>query len=349
MKFDEKLLDYWGGDADNLVEKIFMHLYKELPNVYSVNFTIDVDVIIKRLRRKYELTEADFIIKNEEACKDDWLKVNYAASDYLIRIDQGLLLYLSSLKSEIYYSHDLDFSKVKELVRSLKSRRRAKRDVRRSFFLLKSDGGNFALEKVEMPETDITLEEFFNDDIVEFHNRLVSFLKDSKARGIALIHGKHGSGKTAYLKYLIANTDIKFILVPRSLHASFDSVKLYTYLRDFKDAVLVLEDCDQLLSGMAKYNPLLGFLRNAEGLLADNYAYKIICTTSLAEYQINPEYIRKAANILHYNMRDLAAEKANRLRKKLGISGKLHHPAVLEDVINPAAGAFRSKKLGFNS
>ncbi len=349
MKFDEKLLDYWGADAGNLVEKIFMHLYRELPNVYSISFAIDVEQVLKKLQKKFNLTDEDFIIKNEEACKDDWLKVNYSASDYLLRIKDRILLYVSAAKTEVYYSPDIDFVQVKDLVKVLKSKSRAKRQAHRSFFLLRTDSGNFSLEKIEFAGTDIDLSLFFNEDIIDFHNSLIDFLKDKNRRGIALIYGKHGSGKTAYLKYLIANSDLKFILLPRSVYSSLDSVRLYSFLRDFRDAVLILEDCDNLLSGMAKTNPLTGFLQNAEGLLADNYSYKLICTTSLAEHQINPEYIRKAPEILRYNMRELARNRVIALRKKMGLDVNVNGAMTLDQALNPENKIFRSKKLGFNS
>ncbi len=192
------------------------------------------------------------------------------------------------------------------------------------------------------------MELFFNDDFLPFHEKITNFLEDPEASGVVLVHGKQGTGKTSYLKHLIFNTDHKFILVPRNLFASLDSTALFFYLKEFSEFILVLEDCDALLTGAAKYNPLAGFLRNAEGLMSNDFVYKILCTASVSGHQINFNYLRKARQIFRYEMTELSVEKANRIRQMYDINEEVKRPMVLEDVIRPLSG-FVQKKLGFKS
>ena len=347
MDKKQMLLDFIGANnSDIIVEKVYIQLFEQFPNLYTISFAIDLDSIIKRLKRKYELADKDFIIKTEEACRDNWNKVNYSSSAYLIQLPGKILLNISSTKAEIYYSKDTDFKSVKDVISTLKTRKKKKNVDTRSFYLLKTEGSDFSLRKIEAKKVNLDLNLFYNDDFLPFHEKLSAFLEDDKQSGLALIHGKQGTGKTAYLKHLIFNSEHKFILVPRNLFTALDNPNLFFYLKEFKEFVLVLEDCDVLLTGSGKYNSLMGFLRNAEGLMSNDFVYKIICTASVSGHQINFNYLRKARNVYRYEMTGLSVEKANRLREIYQVQQEIKRPVVLEDVINPLS-EFREKKLGF--
>ncbi len=347
MENKQQLLEYIGSNnSDIIVEKVYIQLFGQFPNLYTINFVIDLENIIKRLKRKYELTDKEFIIKTEEACRDNWNKVNYSFSTYLIQLPHKILLNISTSKAEIYYSKDTDPKAIKELISSFKSRKKKKNIDRRSFYLLKSEAGDFTLRKIEAKKVNLDLELFYNDDFLPFHEKLSAFLDSRETSGLVLIHGKQGTGKTSYLKHLIFNTEHKFILVPRNLFAVLDSTNLFFYLKEFSEFVLVLEDCDVLLTGAGKYNPLVGFLRNVEGLMSNDFQYKVLCTASLAEHQINFNYLRKARAVHRYEMAELSVDKANRIRQMFGIDQEVKRPMVLEDVINPISEV-KEKKLGF--
>ncbi len=344
------LLDYIGeSSSDIIVEKVYIQLFGEFPNLYTINFVIDLENILRRLKKKYQLTDQEFIIKTEEACRDNWNRVNYSSSTYLIKLPDRILLNISSSKAEIYYSKQTDSKSIKDLVASLKTRKKKKNIDKRSFYLLKSEGGGeFSLKKVEANKVELDLSLYFNDDFPAFHNKIISFLDDKQSSGLVLIHGKHGTGKTTYLKHLIFNTDHKFILVQRNLFTALDSISLFFYLKEFSDFVLVLEDCDSLLTGMGKYNQLAGFLRNSQGLMSNDFVYKMICTASVQAHQLNNNYLRKAQKIYRYEMTELPVEKARRIRQLHGINKEVTRPMVLEEVVNPL-DVFTEKKLGFKS
>ena len=349
MEQKRTLLEYIGaGNSDIIVEKVYIQMFNEFPNLYVINFVIDMENILRKLKRKYELTDKEFVIKTEEACRDNWNRINYSSSTYLIQLPDKILLNLSSSKAEIYYSKDTDNKSIRELVNTLKTRKKKKNPDRRSFYLLKSEGGDFTLQKIEAKKTDIDLSLFYNDDFLPFHETITQFLDRKDESGVVLIHGKHGTGKTSYLKHLIFNTEHKFILVPRNLFSVLDSTKLFFFLKEFNDFVLVIEDCDILLTGAAKYNPLVGFLRNAEGLMSNGFTYKLICSASISGHQVNFSYLRKAQEIYRYEMTELTVEKANQLRKMYNIKEQVKRPMVLEDVLKPVQG-FEEKKLGFKS
>ncbi len=349
MAKDKQLFYVFSADNGDLsVERFFVYLYDKFPNVYNINFAIDLKNILKKLTHKFNLNRDNFLLKLEEATKDNWTKIDYNRSLYLIKIQDELLLLISSTKAEIYYSNEIPDDTVKAVIKIFKPKTTAKKAVKK-FYLLKYEDGDYNLQPFDLKNNPIDLELFFNSDFLDFNNSVLEFLQDHNKSGIVLIYGKSGTGKTTYLKYLLNTAGNKFIIVPKKMFSALESPNFYFFISELQDYVIILEDCEQLLTGISKSTPIKDFLKNAEGLFASDFNYKIICTLTAQEQQINFNALSRAQNILKYQMRELEIEKANNLRKKFQLKGKITKPSVLADVLQPNPEILKNRKLGFNS
>ncbi len=349
MATDKQLFSIFGAESgDFSVEKLFAFYYGKLPNVYSINFSTELKTILKRLNSKYNLSDENYLIKLEQGCKDQLLKVDYDKSAYLIKIADELLAFVSAGKADIYYSNDIDFSLIKELIQKFKTKRSNKVSTKH-FYLLRPESADYSLKSIEVKDFDIDLNLLYNDDFIDFHKRVTDFINDKNTPGIILLHGKNGTGKTSYLKYLFHTLNKKFIVIQKRDFAHLASTNFYFFISEFNDAVLVLDDCDNMLSFTNKTSALTEFLNNASGLISTNYVYKIICTASVGIHHINQKLFSKAPLVLRYEMKELPKDKANKLRSKLGIKSGVTKPVTLAEALYPQLEKAPDKKLGFNS
>ncbi len=336
------------NDGDISIERYFAFLYEKIPNIYNINLNIDLHKILKKIQHKFKLDDSAFILKLEHASKDNLLKPEYSRSAYLLKIADQVLLFISASKTTIYYSNDVKFQTIKDIIKIFKPKSTSVEPLNHCF-LLKYEDNDFNLKPFNIKKTKIDFELFYNNDFKNFHQQVTEFLNTSKSKGIILLYGKPGTGKTTYLKHLFSTSKNKFIIVPRKMFGALESPNFYFFISEIPDSVIVLEDCDQILTSHNKTSAITEFLKNAEGLFANDYNYKIICTLSAMENQLNLSLISKAPIIIKYQMKELSAEKANKLREKLKLSGKTNKPLVLAEVLKPKLESIKKRKLGFDT
>ncbi len=336
------------NDGDISIERYFAFLYEKIPNIYNINLTIDLHKILKKLQHKFKFNDSDFILKLEQASKDNLLKVDYNKSAYLIKIAEEILLFISANKTSIYYSNEVQFQTIKDIIKILKPKSTPIATANHCF-LLKYEDNDYNLRPFEIKKTNIDFDLFYNNDFKDFHQKVEQFLNNPDAKGIILLYGKPGTGKTTYLKHLFSTNKNKFIIVPRKMFNALESPNFYFFISEIPNSVIVLEDCDQILTTHNKTSAITEFLKNAEGLFANDYNYKIICTLSAHENQMNIALINKSPNILKYHLKELPIDKANKLREKLKLSGKTNKPLVLSDALKPKLENLRKRRLGFDT
>lgn len=92
-------------------------------------------------------------------------------------------------------------------------------------------------------------------------------------------------------------------------------------LIDYKDSVIVLEDCETLLEDRARGNSRISALLNlSDGILGDSLNLKFICTFNADLTRIDPALLRKGRMKLKYEFKALTPDKVKTLAEKLGKS-----------------------------
>ena len=113
------------------------------------------------------------------------------------------------------------------------------------------------------------------------------------------------------------------------------------------NAVLVLEDCDTLLSSRdtTNNNAISVLLNLSDGILGDALNLKFICTYNTDDSKIDSALLRKGRLKLKYIFKELSKEKVHKLNPKL------NKAMTLADLYNQEENDINSKKskpIGFN-
>lgn len=159
----------------------------------------------------------------------------------------------------------------------------------------------------------------YNDDLP--HDKISKILNDDSS-SIIILHGKPGTGKTNYIRNLIAdNQDKCFYWLDSSMFSQINNAEFINFLLDCKHGIFILEDCEILLSDRDRSgNGLLSSLLNiSDGILGDSMRLKFICTFNADLQNIDKALLRKGRLKIKYEFKDLCKDKVINIFNNLGI------------------------------
>jgi SpoVK/Ycf46/Vps4 family AAA+-type ATPase len=186
--------------------------------------------------------------------------------------------------------------------------------------LTKRDNRDYEIQDLEISNPEMTVEESYPPEISKEHEQVVEILSRKKdAKGILLMHGKPGTGKTTYIRHLIKEVDKKFIFVPPDVAAEFGSPEITKVLLEFSNCILVIEDGEKVLRARAKgmTSPISALLNLSDGLLSDALHIQVIATFNCGLDDIDPAITRKGRLLKRLVFPEMGIEQANKIRAKL--------------------------------
>jgi len=222
------------------------------------------------------------------------------------------------------------------------------------YYILATINGGFDSTSAELKNNlEIDLENSYN------LNCNLDKLKEkiNSDAGLYLFSGDPGTGKTTLIKYLSQeNTDLEFYIIPNSiLHKICDPSFITFAMKNLKNAVLILEDSETLLTSrkVSKSLDLTSSLLNlTDGILSDMLNLKIICTLNTTE-DIDHALLRKGRLQMHVKFNTLTETQAvnlsNKINKKLNSKNYTLAEIYNADEDNQAESLNVTKRLGFAS
>ena len=221
--------------------------------------------------------------------------------------------------------------------------------------LLKEPHG-FVFKTHRIKPFPINLDTMYHDDFLPVHQHIKESLTHD-AKGVVLLHGEPGSGKTNYIKWLTSQVpNKKFIFVPTTMIGYLTNPEFMSLLVDNKNSVLVLEDCENYIAERsidnANTDVVSAILNIADGMLSDVLECQFICTFNSDISTIDPALLRKGRLIAEYKFKALSVEKSNQFLASIDKSITVDKPHTLAELTNMEHLSYREKpvekpKFGF--
>lgn len=218
---------------------------------------------------------------------------------------------------------------------------------------------NFYLESFELKAPISDQFDFFdcyNDEFQHVANEIETKLKIKDGKGIVLIHGEMGTGKTTFLRRLITtDLDKQVIYMPPDLADRISSPEFVTFLMENPNSILIIEDAENILRAREAggSQAVSNLLNVSDGILGDALHLQIVCTFNCDIIQLDKALLRPGRLIAEYRFDKLKRERATQLIKKIygEDSDRAPEDMSLAEIFNLKEELIKSKekrvKMGF--
>jgi hypothetical protein len=202
--------------------------------------------------------------------------------------------------------------------------------------LIVQNRSRMELKAMEIKRTKLDLDLFYEDDFKETNEIIQKRLNRKKDKGIVLLHGLPGAGKTTYIRWLIGKIKKRILFLSPSIAGNLMNPDFIELLIDNPDTVVVIEDAENIIMDR-KHNPgsaVSNLLNISDGLLADFLNVQLICTFNSSLTLIDSALTRKGRLIAKYEFGKLGIEKSQRLSNHLGFDTIIKKPMTLAEIAN---------------
>jgi hypothetical protein len=236
---------------------------------------------------------------------------------------------------EIWWSPSIDFS-IEDFHKSLVKTRISSTE-KSSVYMVVMDDGALDLKSfdINVPEIDIKMN--YGDEWAIKHNHLIEALTVKPKKGIALLHGLPGTGKSMYIRYLISllADNRTMIYLPNQMIDSITDPSFIPLISDYPNSILIIEDADEAIKSRKSGGHTVDKLLNlADGILSDFLGTQIICTFNSDITSIDEALLRKGRLILKHKFEKLPRAQAQRLSDHLGFKTTIPHEMTLAEIYN---------------
>lgn len=273
----------------------------------------------------------------------------------LAEMGEGLMVEIVQCNKQegdvsLFYTPNQSTELVEKLC-GLIRKHRTKSKTRSIHLLFRGSFNNIELEEMELKHQTLDCKKQYNDDFLPISDVILKRLQTTNDKGLILLHGKPGTGKTSYLRHLTSVIKKKFIFITPSLAPEIASPEFIGTLIDNPNSILVIEDAETIIRKRehGQNNAVSNLLNLSDGLLSDCLNIQVICTFNCSLSEIDPALLRKGRIIAEYEFKELDAKKAQALSNSLGFNNRITTPMTLSDIYGQTEMDFMKevKQIGF--
>jgi len=339
LKDEQSLLDniksfvtYDDREESINVRRLYTLMNNQIPNVIMIQ-----SIHLKNAMSWFEETCQHFIC---ETYTYDKVYLHSSFEDIfevLHVLDNNTLVYFSESGSssvKLYYAPE-NKNFVENLANQLKLFENEE-IIGSNIYLLVNSRRGLETEPLSITNPNLNIADNYNDDFLQIHELIDNRLNQPHGKGLVLLHGIPGTGKTTYIRHLITSANKKVIFLPPNMAASMTNPELLSVLIENPNSILVVEDAEKILINREQNeaSPVSALLNLTDGLLSDCLNIQVICSFNTDLSKLDRALLRKGRLIAKYEFKPLEISKAQQLASKLGMAITIDQPMALTDIYN---------------
>lgn len=328
------------GNGSYLNEfKLFVAHFNAIPNIIK-EVEIDCKKANKWIVGKYSSEIKDYYFNKRYYNKSKKAELD----DIFYFLFEDLLIHIDTFSSKVHFLfRKTNVKKVEEIIAEIGKYKISSREKKPEMFLIVNSNFGIDTKKFKISHQKVNVNDNYNDDFMDVHRTILDRLSRKNDKGLVLLHGRPGTGKTYYIRFLLSLVKKKVIFLPPNMASSITNPELISVLIENPNSIFVIEDAERIIVDRNKEenSPVSALLNISDGLLSDCLNIQVICTFNTDISMIDSALMRKGRLIARYEFRELTAEKSKLLSLKLGFSTDISNPMTLASIYN-------QKELDFN-
>jgi hypothetical protein len=319
--FDDHFLD---------PKSLYIHSFNRLPSLSHIG-NIDGEKAFAAFKEK-------FAGKIKGIYQYDWYefrKKRYCFDTTMVMLDNCCLIEFYKSYCEIWHDGERKefVSEVTGVLSPIKERQRRQP---LEIDLVVQGRQKFELKAKEVKRTKLDIALFYGEDFKETDELIRKRLNKKDDKGIVLLHGLPGAGKTTYLRYLIGKIKKRVLFLSPSLAGNLMNPDFIELLTNNPNTVLIIEDAESIIMDrkLNHGSAVPNLLNISDGLLADFLNVQLICTFNNSLTLIDSALMRKGRLIAKYEFGKLTVSQSQRLSDHLGFGTKINRPMTVAEIAN---------------
>ena len=283
-------------------------------------------------------------------------KISAEIDDIFYFLYDDLIVYFDTQSSIVRFLYRItDILKVEAIIREIKKFKERKTINSSEISLLVSTRSGIETKVMKITKPKLSIDDNYNDDFKQIHQTILKRLSKKNDKGLVLLHGKPGTGKTSYIRFLISSVKKSVIFLPPNMANAITNPDLISILIDNPNSIFVIEDAENIVVDREKNgnSPVSALLNISDGLLSDCLNIQVICSFNTDISKIDNALMRKGRLIAKYEFKELDVPKAQALSTKLGFNSSINSSMTLTSIYNQEETDFqqvkRDKSIGFKA
>jgi hypothetical protein len=316
--------------SDHFIDskRYFTYCFKRIPCITTVNKLAGEKV------HEYIVSEyADAIINIHQNTGYSWSKKRMQLTTTIVVLRENCIIELGNKYCEILYLRE-DTGIMIQLIKELTKFKAKEKKKNFEINLVAKDSYGLDIKAMEIKKTRLDLRLYYEDDFIDKDKIIVERLNKQRDKGIVLLYGLPGTGKTTYLRYLIGRLKKKVLFLSPSMTDHFMDPEFIDLLIDNPNSVVIIEDAENVLIDrkIARNSSVSNLLNISDGLLADFLNVQVICTFNQPLSLIDSALLRKGRLIAMHEFGKLSIAKAQQLSDHLGFDTVVKRPMTVAEI-----------------
>ena len=223
-------------------------------------------------------------------------------------------------------------------------------DMQQKFNLLTTTTEGIQLDPIDILDSDYEhMDLYYNDIVIKRSKKLTKLINKNK-KGLSIIYGERGVGKTSLISSMILDIDRICIFIPANMiDITISSNEFKAIIKRYRNSIIVIDDCEIFFShAYTKSNIFTNnLLQMVDGISSDSDGLHIICVLNTDDINdIDPTLLdcNNFMDILEVTR--LHPDKVNDLCKHLKQKNKFKNPRLI-DVLKKRRGDSNINEMGF--
>jgi len=312
------------------MRSMYLQEYNSIPNISYIS-----DLDMKQVFDYINNGNAGTVLAVWQRNQFNWQAKGQEFTSTIFKMEHKVLIRIGYDNAEIFYGYNRH-EYTKNLVESLSKFRQAEKEQPFEMNIITANQHGLELKQLEIKPTVLDIGMYYNDDFAPVDAVIRERLMKENDKGIILLHGLPGTGKTTYLRHLIGNLKKKVLFVSPGVAGNLVNPDFIDLLIDNPNAVLIIEDAENIIMDRkhTSNSSVSNLLNISDGLLSDCLNVQIICTFNSELNMVDSALLRKGRLIAKYEFGKLGINKSQKLSDHLGFKTVINEPMTLAAIAN---------------